>query len=120
MSIVRTKPWPDLCREAFKDSAYLSLLQFISDSDFANEIHGNVFLSGLLISDAPEFEFGIHMLRITPQGQRRFLFSYTRGPGGSNDDAKKEVPEGEALETLDLFLKVKFGINLKLRKANQA
>ena len=46
-----------------------------------------------------------------------FKFSYCRGPGGHKDDATKEVPFSEAVETLDLFLKVKFGVNLKLRKA---
>ena len=116
MSIVHTKSWDETARNlAESQSPYLPLVQFILDSDFSSEIFGGVFLSGLLISDCPDFQFFVHMLRIESSSQG-FKFSYTRGSGGHKDDAVKEVPTSEALETLDLFLKVKYGVNLKLRK----
>ena len=114
VSIVHTKPWRKLAEE---QSPYLPLVKFIVDSDFSSELFGGVFLSGLLISDSPNFELGVHMLRVenTALG---FSFSYTRGRGGHKDDTSKEVPASEAIETLDLFLKVKYGVNLRLRKAD--
>jgi len=116
MSIVQTRPWPEIAERLKADkSPYLPLVQFIMDSDFSSEIHGGVFLSGLLISDTPGFDIGKHMLQIeiTYTG---FRFSYMRGPGYEKDNSIKEVPFAEAVETLDLFLKVKFGLNLKLWK----
>jgi len=116
MSIVRTKSWDEVARKlAENQSPYLPLVQFILDSDFSSEIFGDVFLSGLLISDCPDFQFFVHMLRVESSSQG-FKFSYSRGSGGHKDDAVKKVPASEAVETLDLFLKVKFGVNLKLRK----
>jgi hypothetical protein len=117
MSIVHTKPWVEIARKLAEDqSPYLPLVQFISDSDFSSEICGGVFLSGLLISDSPDFQLGVHMLRVQSSGSG-FSFSYTRGRGGRKDDAAKEVPASEAVETLNLFLKVKYGVDLRLRKA---
>lgn len=116
-SIVHTKPWVELARkEAEGPSPYFSLVRFIADSDFASEICGGVFLSGLLISDCPDFPLGVHMLQIQ-SSRSGFAFSYTRGRGGHKDDAVREVPASEAVETLNLFLKVKYGVDLKLRKA---
>jgi hypothetical protein len=116
MSIVTTKSWNEIAEKlARTQSPYLPLVQFILDSDFASEIFGDVFLSGLLISDSPDFQWGKHMLRIENLGQV-FKFSYERGPGGHKDNTTKEVPASKVIETLDLFLKVKFGVNLKLRK----
>jgi len=117
MSPVHTKPWVKIVRELEQvESPYLPLAQFINGSDYSSEIFGGVFLSGLLVSDSPIFEFGVHMLRVEAS-VRGFTFSYTRGPAGHKDNAKKEVPSCEALETLNLFLKVKYGVNLRLRKA---
>ena len=116
MSVVHTKPWPEIARKlAEKQSAYLPLVRFIADSDFSSELFGGVFLSGLLISDSPDFELGVHMLRVEGSTSG-FSFSYTRGRGGHKDDTTKEVSASEAIETLDLFLKVKYGVNLRLRK----
>jgi len=116
MSIVHTKPWTDIgVRLAEERSPYLPLVEFISTSHFSSEIFGGVFLSGLLISDSPDFQFLIHMLRVE-SSKGRFIFSYTRGPGGHKDDSRKEVATSEAVETLDLFLKLKYGVNLRLRK----
>lgn len=117
MSIVHTKPWVDIAGKlAETQSPYLPLVQFILGSDFSSEIRGGVFLSGLLLSDCPDFQLGVHMLRVESSGSG-FSFKYTRGRGGHKDDATKEVPASEAVETLDLFLKVKYGVNLRLRKA---
>ena len=117
MSIVHTKHWIEIAGKLAEDqSPYLPLVQFISASDFSSEIYGGVFLSGLLISNCPDFHLGVHMLRIEGSG-RGFSFSYTRGRGGHKDDATKEVSASEAVETLDLFLKVKYGVELRLRKA---
>jgi hypothetical protein len=97
-------------------SPYLPLVRFISGSDFSSEICGGVFISGLLISDSPDFQFGVHMLHVE-SSRGGFIFSYTRGTGGHKDDAKKEVSASEAVETLGLFLKVKYGVDLRMRKA---
>ena len=117
MSIVHTKPWGEIARTLAEDqSSYLPLVQFISNSDFCSEICGGVFLSGLLISDSPNFELGVHMLTVESFASG-FSFSYTRGRGGRKDDAARKVPASEAVETLDWFLKVKYGVDLRLRKA---
>lgn len=116
MSIVYTKPWPVIARKlAEEQSPYLPLVQFIADSDYSSEIFGGVFMSGLLISDSPDFKLGVHMLRVEGSGSG-FSFSYMRGRGGHKDNTTKDVPASEAVETLDLFLKVKYRVNLRLRK----
>lgn len=120
MSIVNTTPWTEIAdklKAKANNSPYLPLVQFIVDSDFSSEIHGGVFMSGLLISDCPDFQFGVHMLRVE-ETHSGFKCSYWRGPGGHKDESTKKVPVSDAIETLDLFLKVKFGVNLKLRKAS--
>lgn len=119
MSMVHTRPWPEIAERLKADkSPYLPLVEFIMDSDFSLGIHGGVFLSGFLISDTPGFDIGKNMLRIKTT-RTGFEFSYVRGPGYEKDNSTKEVPSSEAIETLDLFLKVKFGVNLKLRKATE-
>src|SRR3954462_14310617 len=101
--------------ESAGQSPHLPLVQFIANSEYSAELFGGVFLSGLLLSDSPDFEWGVHMLRIE-HIQGRFLFQYERGPGpgGFKDNLKKEVLPAEAIETLDLFLKVKYGLNLRM------
>ena len=116
MSIVHTKPWAEIkSKLVANESQYLPLVQFICDSDFSTEIFGGVFMSGLLISDSPDFQLGVHMLRVEGFNDG-FKFIYFRGPGGHKDDTVKQVPMSEAIETLDLFLKVKFGVGLKVKK----
>jgi hypothetical protein len=117
MSPVHTKPWAEIVRELERDaSPYLPLVQFIASSDYSSEIFGGVFLSGLLISDTPDFEFCVHMLRVESRGSE-FVFSYTRGvQSGFQNDTTKTVARTDGVQTLDLFLKVKYGVNLRLRK----
>jgi hypothetical protein len=75
-----------------------------------------MFLSGLLISDEPVFEFGVHMLRIFGESDG-LIFSYTRGvQSGFANDTTKKVSEAEAVQTLDLFLKLKYGLDLSVRR----
>ena len=117
MSPVHTKPWAEIVRHLERDtSPYLPLVQFIASSDYSSEIFGGVFLSGLLISDTPKFELGVHMLQVEGRGSE-FVFSYTRGVhGGFQNDTTKTVSRADGVQTLDLFLKVKYGVNLRLRK----
>lgn len=118
MSPVHTKPWAEIVRELEPDaSPYLPLVQFIASSDYSSEIFGGVFLSGLLISDAPDFEFCVHMLRVESR-EDEFVFSYTRGVhGGFQNDTTKTVATADGVQTLDLFVKVKYGVDLGLRKS---
>lgn len=117
MSPVHTKPWPEIVRSLEgTGSPYLPLVRFISNSDYSSELFGGLFLSGLLISDEPVFQFGVHMLRIEAAGTG-FTFTYCRGVrSGFANDSIKTVPTEEAVATLDLFLKIKYGVNLRLRK----
>jgi hypothetical protein len=116
MSVVHTTPWADILRELEgTQSPYLPLVQVIFKSDYSSEIFGGVFLSGLLISDCPDFQWGVHMLRIE-SSSGSLVFSYTRGPGGFEDNTTKEVVEAEGVQTLDLFLKIKYGVNLGSQK----
>lgn len=118
MSPVRTKPWTEILHSLEgTGSPYLPLVEFISSSDYSSEIFGGLFLSGLLISDEPVFEFGVHMLRI--EGTRSgFTFSYSRGlHSGVANDTTKTVSAEDAVATLDLFVKIEYGVNLSLRKA---
>jgi len=118
MSNVHTQPWEEIVREMERfESPYLPLVQFICSSDYSSEVFGGVFLSGLLISDSPDFEFGVHMLRVEGFGSD-FIFSYTRGSSSLKDNTTKKVAAVEAVQTLDLFLKVKYGVNLRVRKVN--
>lgn len=117
MSPVHTKPWAEIVGDLERDaSPFLPLVQSIASSDYSSEIFGVACLSGLLISDTPDFEFGFHMLRVESRGSV-FVFSYTRGvQSGFQNDTTKTVARVDGIETLDLFLKVKYGVNLRLRK----
>ncbi len=127
MSPVPIKNWDCVLQELEankqngRDDTFLSLVRMIADSDWASELHGGVFLSGLLISDQPNFDFGKHMLRIEYDGSRRqYRFRYSRGPGGHKDNLDKLCSENEVMPTLDLVLKVKFGVNVGLKKLASA
>ena len=116
MRTVRTKPWNDLIQDKYS-RPYLPLLEFIAVSDFASELHGGVFLSGLLISDEVEFEFGINMLQVESTS-KGFVFHYSRGPGYPKDTVRKECSREDGARTMDLLLKTKFGVNLGLKREN--
>jgi hypothetical protein len=121
MSTVRTRPWPDLLAELVEQdptSPYLPLVRFIAQSDFSNELHGGLFLSGLHLSDSPDFKLGVNMLRVQGLDTDQFKISYFRGRGGFKDDAEKICGGEELVAAVALFVKVKFGIVLSLRRAN--
>ena len=119
MSSVHTKPWEELVREineGLKPSLYLPMVRFIADSPWSVELFGGIFLSGLLISDSPDFQFRQHMLSVLPTPDGHLLFRYDGGSGRWQENQEREVSPEEAISILDLLLKQKFGVSLTTPK----
>ncbi len=119
MSIVRTVPWSELIsrlRENRASLRYAELVEFILASDYFTEIHGGPFLSGFLVSDAPDFTFGEHMIRVVGVGRDEFEISYYRGLGYPKDAAHRICSGEDLISNFSLFSKKFLGVDLKMKK----
>ena len=86
------------------------------EKEVSGEIYGSVGISGLYLSDRPQFVWCEHMLQIRMIPTPGFtFFEYHRAPG-SRDGMQKQVPTFEAVECLREFLIYKFGVHRPAKK----
>ena len=113
--VMHTRPWDaiadfyrDLITKGWHMTPMLRIVEVITAAPVATQIHGATSHEELALSDCPDFRVGDSTLWILYQPQERtFRF---RHHGFSGHDDEKICSEAEALQTLRLFLRVKYGI----------
>jgi hypothetical protein len=113
--VIHTQPWSAIverCREEVARGhpvqPLLTLLEAIASSPISSEVFGTTSMSDVLLSDCPDFRANDSTLRIGyHREERQFEFRHTSF-GGHCD--LKVCPESEALQTLRLFLRLKYGV----------
>jgi hypothetical protein len=109
------RPWPAIVKfyqERIADGIplqpLLQLVESVSQSSVANQIFAATSMSTLLISDTEDFRAGDGVLRVMYHPEKKSFEFHHRAFSGLHD--KKICPEAEALPTLRLFLRLKYGI----------
>ena len=112
---MHTRPW-DAIAEFYRDLVahgwsmipMLRVIETIAASPVAAQIHGATSHEELCLSDCPDFRAGDSTLRICYHPtEREFQF---RHRSFSGHDDEKTCGEAEVLQTLRLFLRLKYGI----------
>jgi hypothetical protein len=85
----------------------LQVVEAIATSPVASQIHGATSMDTLLLSDCEDFRMG-NTLEITYQLNERTFHFYHRSFSGLDDG--KICSETEVMQTLRLFLRLKYGI----------
>jgi hypothetical protein len=99
----------------WKYEPMLNLVEAIAASPVAKELYPTTSMSHLLITDTEQFFRGDNVLVIVYDSDKhRFEFEH-QTQSGKND--KKSCDEGEAMQTLRLFLKYKFGVLFNPKQA---
>jgi hypothetical protein len=86
----------------------LNLIEKLAVSPVAKELYPHTSMATLVITDDEQFYFNDNLLSIDYNSKTREFDFEHRTLSGKND--KKTCREAEALQTLSLFLKYKFGI----------
>ena len=112
---IRTRSWDsivefyrDLISKSWPFLPMLRLVEAITTSSAAAQIHGATSHSALLLSDCADFRSGDSTLQIVYQPNDR-TFAFHHRSFSSHDD-QKTCTEAEALQTLRLFLRLKYGV----------
>jgi hypothetical protein len=85
----------------------LSVVEAMASSPAASQIHGATSMDALLLSDCEDFRMG-NTLEITYQLDERTFHFHHRSFSGHDDG--KICSEAEVMQTLRLFLRLKYGI----------
>ena len=116
--VIRTRSWDtlvefyrDLISKGWAFLPMLRLVEAIATSPTAAQIHGATSHSDLLLSDCADFRSGDSTLHIAYEPSARTLLFWHRS--FSTHDDQKTCAEGEALQTLRLFLRLKYGVLLE-------
>lgn len=89
----------------------LSLVERIAASSAATSIFPTLSMGRLLITDSPTFYHDDNVLFISyDQSSRQFEFEHRTL---SRHDDRKTCAESEAVQTIDLFLRYKYGVLLQ-------
>ena len=110
-----TRPWDaiadfyrDLIAHGWSMIPMLRVIETIASSPVATQIHGATSHETLLLSDSPDFRIGDSTLHVCYHPtEREFHF---RHRSFSGHDDQKTCGEAEVLQTLRLFLRLKYGI----------
>ena len=86
----------------------LNLIEKLAVSSVAKELYPHTSMATLVITDDEQFYFNDNLLSINYNSKTREFDFEHRTLSGKND--KKTCQEAEALQTLSLFLKYKFGV----------
>jgi hypothetical protein len=94
----------------------LSLVERIAASPAATSLFPTLSMGRLLITDGPTFYFNDNVLFVSyDQSKRQFEFEHRTL--ARHDDCKT-CPESEAMQTLELFLRYKYGVLLQTPAAS--
>ena len=115
--VIHTRPWAvlvefyrELISKGWAFVPMLRLVEVIATSPAAAQLHGATSHSDLLLSDCADFRSGDSTLHIVYEpSDRTFLF---RHRSFSTHDYQKTCTEADALQTLRLFLRLKYGVLL--------
>lgn len=113
--VIRTRSWDaivefyrDLISEGWAFLPMLRVVEAIATSPAAAQLHAATSHSVLLLSDCADFRSGDSTLQIGYEpGDQTFHF---RHHSFSSHDDQKTCSEAEALPTLRLFLRLKYGV----------
>jgi hypothetical protein len=112
--VMHTRPWDaiaafyrGLVAHGWAMEPMLRVVEVIAASPIAADIHGATSHEELALSDCPDFRVGDSTLRILYQPSERVFRFRHRSFSGHDDE--KTCSEAEALQTLRLFLKIKYG-----------
>jgi len=118
----QTEPWEKIAAYWSNFAADMPQLeplhrfvQTIASSPLSSSVFGRITWHGIALSDTPDFRSTDNTLEIdyfTPGGH----FEFRHRTFSGNDD-RKMVKASEALETLRLFLKYKYGVLIKIPEA---
>jgi hypothetical protein len=113
---VHTHPW-DVIAEFYRDritchglpmAPMLRVVEALAASPIATQIHGATSHEELCVSDCPDFRIGDSTLQISYHATERVFRFHHRSFSGHDD--QKTCDEAEVLQTLRLFLRLKYGI----------
>lgn len=109
--VIRTRPWDSIAEHYRKHEALapmLHLVEAIATSRVASQLYAGTSMFDLLLSDSADFRIGDSTLRISYRpSDRQFEFRHISFSG---HDDQKACGESEALPTLRLFLRLKYGV----------
>ena len=113
--VIHTQPWDavaghyrDMIAQGWPGEHFLQLVEEIAASPVSSELYAGTSATVLLISDCPEFHSRESVLRIAYRpADNEFDFHFTAFSG---HDDQKTCSEAEALKTLRLFLRIKYGV----------
>ena len=113
--IIHTRSWErliDFYRDLIsKGQPHLSMLRIveaIAHSSVSEQLHGATSMDTLLLSDCPNFRSGDSTLRISYHPDKHLLHFEHHSFSGRDD--RKSCAESEAMQTLRLFLRLKYGV----------
>lgn len=109
--VIRTRPWESIIEHYQKHDALapmLHLVEAVASSPASSQLFAGTSMFDLLVSDSADFRIGDSTLRISYRSSdRQFEFSHISYSG---HDDQKVCAETEALATLRLFLRLKYGV----------
>lgn len=121
--VIRTRPWDvlvefyrELISKGWAFIPMLRLVEAIATSPAAAQLHGATSHSDLLLSDCADFRSGDSTLSVVYEPSDR-TFRFHHRSFSSHDD-EKTCTEAEALQTLRLFLRLKYGVLLETPAAS--
>jgi hypothetical protein len=95
----------------------LHLVEWIAGSPAASDLFPTLSMGRLLITDSPTFYHDDNVLFISyDQSSRQFEFEHRTL---ARHDDRKTCAESEAVQTLDLFLRHKYGVLLQIPAAER-
>ena len=113
--VIHTRSWDaivdfyrDLISKGWPFLPMLRVIEAIAASPAATQVHGATSHSDLLLSDCADFRSGDSTLSIIYQPSDR-TFHFHHRSFSSHDD-EKTCTEAEALPTLRLLLRLKYGV----------
>ena len=111
--VIHTRPWAEIADHYTKHGGtaltpMLHLIEGIASSPASGQLFGATSMFDLLLSDCENFRFGDSTLRIAYRPAES-LFEFRHHTFSGHDDCRT-CAESEGLQTLRLFLRLKFGI----------
>jgi hypothetical protein len=120
--VIRTSPWAVIIQHYQKLIAggipfqpMLRLIESIVQSPVASQLFAGTSMFELLLSDTENFRSGDSTLCISYKPSERQFAFWHRSFSGHDD--QKICTEAEALQTLRLFLRLKYGIVFEIPSA---
>ena len=117
-----TRPWSDIVNfyqeriaTGLPFQPLLQLVEFIASSRASSQIFGGTSMFDLLISDHEDFRTCDGVLHVMYRPSMHQFEFHHRAFSGHHDE--KVCPEGEALLTLRLFLRLKYGVLCEMPSA---